>query len=194
MVKQFKNKMYVTLIQKSKASCINNLKIIKVKFGKLIKDMDLPIRSFIDEYKEIFIYDLNKYNEILDTYEDKDFVEKFIDITTNEFLCLLQQIDEDTTLSTMHGVKGAEFKNVIVNVSEKQRWTKYDFDSLLLNKERNESSIQAAHRLLYVSCTRAEEALIVNYVTKSYSVEQEELLKEKIVELFGKDIKYTVLK
>ena len=70
--------------------------------------------------------------------------------------------------STQHGIKGAEFENVLV-VMDNGKWNNYNFKCFF---ERNgkESVIQRTGRIFYVCCSRAINNLVVYYPSPTTAV------------------------
>jgi len=85
----------------------------------------------------------------------------------------VRYVGEDEAFDTHQGVKGLEFKRVIVLLDDSEaRGFMYSYDKLLgveapsatdLKNEREgkDTIIARTRRLLYVTCTRAEESLAV---------------------------------
>lgn len=80
--------------------------------------------------------------------------------------------------STQHGIKGAEFENVLV-VMDNGRWNNYNFKYFFEQTPGKESVIERTERIFYVCCSRAKNNLIVYYPNPTNSV------LEKAKELFG---------
>lgn len=59
--------------------------------------------------------------------------------------------------STQHGVKGAEFENVLV-VLDNGNWNLYNFTNLFTNKG---AGIERTKKLFYVACSRAKKNLVI---------------------------------
>ena len=78
-----------------------------------------------------------------------DRVEKFVDYA-----------DEHTPFSTKHGVKGAEFENVLVIVDD-SLWNQYKFAQVFTDDHSNERRLQKSRKLLYVCFSRAMNGLAV---------------------------------
>jgi DNA helicase-2/ATP-dependent DNA helicase PcrA len=94
-------------------------------------------------------------------------------------------IEEKTPFSTKHGVKGAEFENVLVVFGK--GWNKYNFNQMLewargpIPKGKEES-FERNRNLFYVSCSRPKKRLALLFTHKLSS----EALAT-ISEWFGKD-------
>lgn len=84
-------------------------------------------------------------------------------IRYEEVINLTDFINENTPFSTQHGVKGAEFENVLVIFS--RGWNRYDFNSFL-EQGRNPptdpkklESFERNRNLFYVACSRPKKRL-----------------------------------
>ncbi|MDD3323332.1 MAG: AAA family ATPase [Paludibacter sp.] len=88
--------------------------------------------------------------------------------------------DLDSSIySTQHGVKGAEFENVLV-VLDNGKWNHYNFESLFTG-QGNEGTVNRTKKIFYVACSRTENNLVVYYNQPSQSV------INSAVRLFGAD-------
>lgn len=137
------------------------------------------IQNCLNKIKEANILSLpssiqkneTKFAEILSkTQEEKtdkeiEFQSKysaFKAISYNEVIQLGEYIEEKTPFSTKHGVKGAEFDNVLVVFG--RGWNQYDWEKLLLWMKNgvpkgNEESFEKYRNLFYVCCSRAKHNL-----------------------------------
>ncbi|NOQ75375.1 MAG: AAA family ATPase [Crocinitomix sp.] len=83
-------------------------------------------------------------------------------VSFSELINLYEFTEGLSTYSTQHGVKGDEFDNVMVVISEEkisQLSVCYKF--LFENEKKEEKYYQRTKNLFYVSCTRAKENLVV---------------------------------
>ena len=96
-----------------------------------------------------------------------------------------EYIEEKTPFSTKHGVKGAEFDNVLVIFG--RGWNQYDWEKLLLWMENGvpngeEEKFEKYRNLFYVCCSRAKHNLTLVFT---------QLLSEdsinKLKEIFGSE-------
>ena len=71
---------------------------------------------------------------------------------------------------------------------QNQKWSKYNFDKLIRRQNLDIKSVQNAHKLLYVACTRARRSLVINYIADSDNILDLEELKKDVKDLFGSDI------
>jgi DNA helicase-2/ATP-dependent DNA helicase PcrA len=74
---------------------------------------------------------------------------------------LARFVDDSTPFSTKHGVKGAEFENVLVVAG--RGWSQYNFNELLemFDNPADEAKFQRNRNLFYVACSRPKKRLAV---------------------------------
>ncbi|WP_433496819.1 UvrD-helicase domain-containing protein [Sphaerimonospora sp. CA-214678] len=69
-----------------------------------------------------------------------------------------------TPLATQHGVKGAEFDDVVVVIDDKA-WTMYSMNEMLADPFGTKDRIHRTRSLFYVSCSRARNRLAVVFLS-----------------------------
>jgi len=84
------------------------------------------------------------------------------------FYTMMLYYNDHSPYSTQHGIKGAEFENVLV-VMDNGRWNNYNF-KYLFEGTGNESVIQRTERIFYVCCSRVINSLVVYYPSPSTAV------------------------
>lgn len=84
-----------------------------------------------------------------------------------EIVNLYNYVEDHSPYSTQHGVKGAEWDNVFVSL-DNGGWNLYNFEKLLASPESEGSVERRSRMMLYVTCSRARENLVV-YVHKPSS-------------------------
>lgn len=74
---------------------------------------------------------------------------------------LARFVDDSTPFSTKHGVKGAEFENVLVIAG--RGWSQYNFNELLetFDNPADQVKFQRNRNLFYVACSRPKKRLAV---------------------------------
>lgn len=82
----------------------------------------------------------------------------------------LDYADEFTPFSTKHGVKGAEFENVLVIVDD-SLWNMYKFGQVFTDDRSNSGRFERSQKLLYVCFSRAMDGLAVLWLGGSISGE-----------------------
>jgi DNA helicase-2/ATP-dependent DNA helicase PcrA len=120
--------------------------------------------------------------------KEAEFVEKIRKLRTvsySEASKLADYINEKTPFSTKHGVKGAEFDNVLVIFG--RGWNHYNWDQMLswMNDgypPGKQDTFERNRNLFYVSCSRAKHNLTLLFTQKLS--ETSLLVLERI---FGKD-------
>ncbi len=88
------------------------------------------------------------------------------DVKYQEVIALAQFIDENTPFSTKHGVKGAEFENVLVVVG--RGWNLYNFNQFLewagdldTIPSNKHDAFERNRNLFYVVCSRPKRRLAI---------------------------------
>ena len=115
-----------------------------------------------------------------------------MDLNISEFLNLYKYIHEETSVSTMHGVKGKEYSRVIVNIDSSEFWNNYNLKFFLLNKDIKETVLDRTHKLFYVACTRAKSSLVINYIIDAREDYDLENIKRNVRCHFGEQIEFIV--
>jgi DNA helicase-2/ATP-dependent DNA helicase PcrA len=72
----------------------------------------------------------------------------------------ISYVNEHTPFSTKHGVKGAEFENVLVVIDD-SLWNRYKFAQVFTNDNSNTRRLEKSRKLLYVCFSRAKNGLAV---------------------------------
>lgn len=132
----------------------------------LLQETGHPKLSFKVEQLEA------KYNELkkLQTEElgdnEKFFkrIEAIRSISYGEIIELSKYLDDKTPFSTKHGVKGAEFENVLVVCG--RGWNNYNWNNFLtwVNNgipSGRESAFERNRNLFYVCCSRPKKRLAI---------------------------------
>lgn len=165
----------------------------KATLDTIINNMDIPIKVYIEALIEKFCLIKSDFDKVVESYTDTnedDFINKLFEINAVEFFNYYKQFSGETSLETMHGVKGNEYEDVVVNIEENTPWNHYNFGKLFLDDSTmNLSTKVRTNKILYVSCTRAKRTLIINYIVNANSpIFSKEQLKSKVVEKFGDKI------
>lgn len=88
----------------------------------------------------------------------KKFYDELMTIDYSENINLYKYIEDQTPFSTKHGVKGAEYDNVLVVVDDSS-WNQYNFNNVLAGNHQNLNRHERSSNLLYVCCSRAKDKL-----------------------------------
>lgn len=193
----FKKHDYMEVISafNKKAFIQSDLLLLHQKLNECLEKNE-KLKDVIQAFIEAKVLNEKDYIEACENYvvNDKiEFVNALIDVEMNEYLQLYKQITKQTKLQTLHGVKGDEFEKVIVNIREKQPWTKYNFDNLFLNGGAMSSGSDNTHKLFYVACTRAKNALVINYMASTDDEAYMKTMLTNIEKTFGGLISTKVL-
>lgn len=89
-------------------------------------------------------------------------INRLRDVSYQEIVALSQYLNEYTPFSTKHGVKGAEFENVLVVLG--RGWNQYNWNQFLEWSQGNIpndriSSYERNRNLFYVACSRPKKRL-----------------------------------
>lgn len=98
-----------------------------------------------------------------------DGLRKLRDVPYREVVALGRFIDDKTPFSTKHGVKGAEFENVLVVCG--RGWNQYDFNQMLewagtRVPAGKEATYERNRNLFYVACSRPKTRLALLFTQK----------------------------
>lgn len=91
--------------------------------------------------------------------ENKEKYDSIKELPFTQIIALDNYEQEKTPFSTQHGVKGAEFDNVLV-ILDNGKWNKYNFKGLFENS-CSESVLERTRKIFYVCCSRAKDNLVV---------------------------------
>ncbi|MEG2013526.1 MAG: UvrD-helicase domain-containing protein [Anaerovoracaceae bacterium] len=131
-----------------------------------IADKNLLVR-IDDKLTEFLKEDIERYNKI-----------KILDRVQVERV--YNYVEGYSPYSTQHGIKGAEFNNVLV-ILDNGGWNRYNFKHLFEDTVDKEEIKKRTLKIFYVCCSRAKDNLVVFYHKPSITV----LAKAK--EWFGVD-------
>lgn len=103
---------------------------------------------------------LNDQDPDLQVY--KKFYDKLMEVPYKEVITFYDFIEGYTPYSTKHGVKGAEFDNVLMVIDDSHKWYLYNkFNDVIGGKESSSERRQRIQNLLYVCCSRAKDKLAI---------------------------------
>ncbi|MEX2601383.1 MAG: UvrD-helicase domain-containing protein [Balneolaceae bacterium] len=182
--------------QADKTEWMNNLsKVMQARGNTTIGNMlDLlmktktpMITSKIEESEKRYKLLTTKPNDELDK-DNAKFVKKLSKFRSVDYLEVTNlgaYIDEKTPFSTKHGVKGAEFDNILVVCG--RGWNHYDWNQMLewmdgSCPEDKQNTFERNRNLFYVSCSRAKHNLTLLF-TQKLSAKSIAVLER----IFGKD-------
>ena len=98
-------------------------------------------------------------------------LQKLHKIPYREIISVTDYLDGHSPFETKHGVKGAEFENVLVVVG--RGWSKYNFGKMLENvssqetlNKKEHASFENNRNLFYVACSRPKKRLALLFTQK----------------------------
>ena len=173
------------------------------KYDLVISSIQKKIRTIIDK-KTIssFLSGLNdKLNETtidvtIEAFDNNkllrkddrlvEYIENNVDrydaiklLPLSQVMAYYSYYNDHLPYSTQHGIKGAEFENVLV-VMDNGNWNNYNFKSFF-EESGKETVVQRTERIFYVCCSRAINNLVVYYPSPPTAV------IEKAKQLFGEN-------
>lgn len=154
-------------------------------FSYVITEIDIKIKSNSDKknissvLKEIAESQTMTIHEVVERMnverlvrkDDRfiDYIEKnmeFYDsvktLSLSQIVAYCKYYNDFSPYSTQHGIKGAEFNNVLV-VMDNGRWNQYNFQHYFEKTKGKESIIERTEKIFYVCCFLTKENLIVYY-------------------------------
>ncbi len=176
----FQNKKYFELISKVdfKIKYGKDKALLKENLKKLDSIKDKSIGVIIEEANNLGICLIDdRTNEFIES--NKYLVERVKEVSFVEITKLYYYVEDMTVYSTQHGIKGAEFKNVLISL-DKSGDRKLSYKYLFEQEKTREEIVQRTQKLFYVCCTRAMDNLVVFY-QDDYS----ENVRKQAIEWFG---------
>ena len=162
-IELYQTKKYNQFIKKTKFSVMS----IKAKrdlnnyIEKLVCMSDETIEAVIDYADEKGIW--KKDDKFQEFCETRGYVYARVkSVKYAELMNLYAYVEDHTPYSTQHGIKGAEFNNVLV-VLDNGGWNNYNFVYLFENTSGKERVIARTSKLFYVCCSRAKQNLVVYF-------------------------------
>ena len=165
----FQNKQYdqvIDLIQQ-RIRTIKDKKRISTNLNVIANDLTAKIEDVMDALdRNGLLRKDDRLKEYIDNNAEKYDAIKGLPLS--QVLAYYLYYNDHSPYSTQHGIKGAEFENVLV-VMDNGRWNNYNF-KYLFEGTGNESVIQRTERIFYVCCSRAINNLVVYYPSPSTAV------------------------
>jgi len=97
--------------------------------------------------------------------QKKLFYQQLMALKYSEIAGIAQFINESTPFSTKHGVKGAEYNDVVVVIDDTS-WNQYKFNDVFSGDKSKIDRYNRSLNLLYVCCSRAKNRLVVIALSK----------------------------
>lgn len=139
----------------------------------LTKTIDTVINEFNNQHILVVDDQLTEY--ITNSQERYDIIK---DLPISQVLAYNAYYNSFSPYSTQHGIKGAEFDNVLV-VMDNGRWNNYNFKYYFEGTSGKEKIVSRTERIFYVCCSRAMDNLVVFYPSPTPAI----IAKAK--EMFG---------
>ena len=194
---QIKKKNHLQLkCQTDKTEWLNALdRVMHARTNSKVGDMlDLLMETKIPRISSKIEESENRYKQLsskpIDELEEDEakFVKRLNKLRAVDYLevaNLGEYIDEKTPFSTKHGVKGAQFDNVLVVCG--RGWNQYNWNQMLTwmaggCPEDKKDTFERNRNLFYVSCSRAKHNLTLLF-TQELSEESIKVLGR----IFGKE-------
>ena len=129
--------------------------------SRLSENLDVSVEELINGFdKEHLIRKDDRFNEFLENHAET--YDKIKILPASQVLAYFKYYNDFSPYSTQHGIKGAEFDNVLV-VMDNGNWNMYNFKYYFEGTPGKESVIQRTERIFYVCCSRAKDNLVVYY-------------------------------
>ena len=159
----FQKKKYdkVLEIMQRKIRSINDKREIGTFLTEICKDLNVTISSTIESFHDNKL--LRKDDKLIEYFEKN--VERWENIkilSISQAIAYYSYYNDYSPYSTQHGIKGAEFDNVLV-VMDNGRWNNYNFKYFFEGTDGKESIIERTSKIFYVCCSRAIDNLVVYY-------------------------------
>jgi DNA helicase-2/ATP-dependent DNA helicase PcrA len=117
------------------------------------------IGETIDEFdKNGIVKPDDRINEYIK--EKADLASSVKSLPFSQLSAYYEYYNDLSPYSTQHGVKGAEFDNVLI-ILDNGKWNKYNFQYYFEKTSGKESIIERTKKLFYVCCSRARNDLVV---------------------------------
>lgn len=181
IIYHFENKNYPYVIEEMqrKIETTSDKKEISSYLNAVVQNKSMSIEELIDNFdtKRILLKD-DSLKEYIDNNEE--IFNKVKVLSRLQIQSYYIYYNNYSPYSTQHGVKGAEFENVLV-VMDNGKWNNYNFKYYFEKTPGKESVISRTERILYVTCSRAKDNLVVFYPSPS------KIIISKAKELFGNE-------
>jgi len=105
-------------------------------------------------------YVINKTSLEESEEKKKTFYHALMNLSYKEIIGINNFIDDSTPFSTKHGVKGAEYDDVVIIIDDGS-WNQFNFNNVFSSDKSNLGRYDRTLNLLYVCCSRAKNKLAV---------------------------------
>ena len=131
----------------------NKLMYISSPMLRFLQKTEVPTEGITEE-------------ELTKIQRNKTFLDSLMDLSYIQFVKLFKHTQNETVFSTKHGTKGEEYRNVLVVIDDTSWPQEYNFQNFINDMEANAERKLRTQNLFYVSCSRAEENLVVLSLSK----------------------------
>ncbi|RCR67122.1 UvrD-helicase domain-containing protein [Larkinella punicea] len=146
-----KSKIKLLIKELEEIRNVNKVKdVYKFVITKQILNKPIAIEDFESE-----IYGENLTERQM---KKREFYEELMNIDYSEIIKLNNFVQEFTPFSTKHGVKGAEFENVLIIIDDAS-WNQYNFNEVFSGNDNKLARFERTLNLLYVCCSRSKDKL-----------------------------------
>lgn len=147
---------------------VSDKRQISESLSRLYENLEISIEELIEAFdKERFVRKDDRFNEFLENHAD--VYDRIKVLPASQVLAYFKYYNDFSPYSTQHGIKGAEFDNVLV-IMDNGRWNNYNFKYYFEKTPDKETVIQRTERIFYVCCSRAMNNLVVYYPNPSARV------------------------
>lgn len=158
---EHKNYSYVIEQMERKIETLNDKKDISSYFKNVVENKNWTVEKLIDDFNsEKIVLKDDKLKEYIVSHEN--IFNRVKNIRGNQVKAYFEYYNKYSPYSTQHGVKGAEFDNVLV-VLDNGKWNKYNFKYYFEKTAGKKNIIDRTERIFYVACSRAKKNLVVFY-------------------------------
>lgn len=102
----------------------------------------------------------DNFNEFINGEDGSKIYKNIKDLKWDIYVKAFDYEENKAAYSTQHGIKGAEFENVLV-ILDNGNWNQYNFSNYLGGRNMNEAVKNRTHKLLYVACSRSKNNLVL---------------------------------
>lgn len=159
----FENKDYSHVISEIQFKLKSNSD--KGKINKLLSDLlanqTTDIETMINRFNQ---EGLLRKDDRIDDYitEHSETYDKIKPLPFTQVMAYFKYYNDFSPYSTQHGIKGAQFDNVLV-IMDNGKWNNYNFKYYFEKIAGKESIINRTERIFYVCCSRAINNLVIYY-------------------------------
>lgn len=163
IIYHFEHKNYSYVIEQMERTIenLNDKKDISSYLKKVVENKNWTVEKLIDDFNsEKIVLKDDKLKEYIASHEN--IFNRVKNISGNQVKAYFEYYNKYSPYSTQHGVKGAEFDNVLV-VLDNGKWNKYNFKYYFEKTAGKKDIIDRTERVFYVACSRAKKNLVVFY-------------------------------